>query len=194
MPWNLFAIFYYDMDTMGRILVQLHISWLNRYSAIWSCLSASTPIIVQVVPREVRVKVVKRELMDKDEALRQLKKHFSRAQLRMRLQANKHCTEKSFQASSEGTTYLPCYYRTWSIFLKLFMLVRSYIILCIDHWNIIIQILRYFKRTSGQGCTMKLKEISKSPSIVTLIRQDPSLTISTTCVFLGQNIISWKSK
>jgi len=36
---------------------------------------------VQVVPGEVKAKVVKGELMDRDEALKQLKKHLSKAEL-----------------------------------------------------------------------------------------------------------------
>lgn len=38
------------------------------------------PIMVTCVQGEVRVEVVQRELLDRDEALRQLKRHLSRAQ------------------------------------------------------------------------------------------------------------------
>ena len=54
------------------------------------------PKIVQVVQGEVRVEAVQKDLVERDEALRQLKSHLLRAQERMRNQANKHRKERHF--------------------------------------------------------------------------------------------------
>ena len=59
------------------------------------------------------VQVVQRELMDRDEPLRQLKKHLLMAQDRMRVQANKHHTKRRlrlmtwFSLSSNRTINIP---------------------------------------------------------------------------------------
>ena len=49
-----------------------------------------------VVQGEVRVEVVQQDLIERDEALRQLKSHLLRAHDRMRAQANKHRKERYF--------------------------------------------------------------------------------------------------
>lgn len=54
------------------------------------------PKIVQVVQGEVRDEAVQKDLLERDEVLRQLKAHLLRAQDRMRTQANKHRKERHF--------------------------------------------------------------------------------------------------
>lgn len=54
------------------------------------------PSIFRFVPGEVQCEAVARELLDRDEALKQLKYHLSRAQERMRQSANKHRRDESF--------------------------------------------------------------------------------------------------
>lgn len=55
------------------------------------------PKIVQVVQGEVKMEAVQKDLMERDEVLRQLKTHLLRAQDRMRVQANKHRRERNFE-------------------------------------------------------------------------------------------------
>ena len=64
------------------------------FEAVYGC---RPPLIVRSVPGEVRVKGVQRELLDRDEALKQLKNHLLRAQGRMKAQADKHRTNISFE-------------------------------------------------------------------------------------------------
>ena len=54
------------------------------------------PKLVPMVQGEVRVEVVQQDLIERDEALRQLKSHLLRAHDRMRAQANKHRKERYF--------------------------------------------------------------------------------------------------
>lgn len=55
------------------------------------------PTVVQFIPGEIRVEAVGQELRDRDEALKQLKVHLSRAQAIMKEQADKKRQEVSFQ-------------------------------------------------------------------------------------------------
>jgi len=67
----------------------------------------------------------------------------------------------------------------------------------IDHWNAVIRILRYLKKASGQGL---LYEDKGNTQVFGYCDVDwagsPMDRRSTTgyCVFLGGNIVSWKSK
>ena len=67
----------------------------------------------------------------------------------------------------------------------------------IDHWNVVIRILRYVKGNPGQGF---LYENKGSTQVVAYCDADwagcPIDRRSTTgyCVFLGGNLVSWKSK
>lgn len=54
------------------------------------------PIMTRFLPGETRVEAVQRELLDRDEALRQLKYHLQQAQNSMRSQADKKRTECNF--------------------------------------------------------------------------------------------------
>ncbi|GAU37691.1 hypothetical protein TSUD_164940 [Trifolium subterraneum] len=54
------------------------------------------PVITRWVQGETRVESVQRELLDRDEALRQLRKQLLRAQDKMKQQADKRRTDKSF--------------------------------------------------------------------------------------------------
>ncbi|RVW82205.1 Retrovirus-related Pol polyprotein from transposon RE2 [Vitis vinifera] len=68
---------------------------------------------------------------------------------------------------------------------------------CDNHWDVVIRILRYIKGTSGQGM---LYEDKGHTQIVGYTDADwassPSDRCSTSgyCVFIGGNLISWKSK
>ena len=55
------------------------------------------PKIIPCIPGEVRVESAQRELIDRDEALRQLKTHLVRVQDRMKTQADKHRKEREFE-------------------------------------------------------------------------------------------------
>nr|KYP38490.1 Retrotransposable element Tf2 [Cajanus cajan] len=55
------------------------------------------PMLVRGTQGEIRVESVQREINERDEALRQLKKHLIRAQDRMKTQADKHRQERSFE-------------------------------------------------------------------------------------------------
>jgi len=67
----------------------------------------------------------------------------------------------------------------------------------IDHWNTVIRILRYLKKAPGQGL---LYEDKGNTQVFGYCDVDwagsPMDKCSTTvyCVFLGGNIVSWKSK
>ncbi|XP_052728811.1 secreted RxLR effector protein 161-like [Vigna angularis] len=68
---------------------------------------------------------------------------------------------------------------------------------CIDHWNALIRILRYVKKAPGQGLLYEDKgSIHVSGYCDADWAGSPIDRRSTTgyCVFLGGNIISWKSK
>lgn len=54
------------------------------------------PKIVQLVQGEMRVEAVQKDVLERDEVLRQLKAHLSRAQDKTRTQANKHRLERLF--------------------------------------------------------------------------------------------------
>lgn len=54
------------------------------------------PMITRFLMDETRLEAVQRELIDRDEALRQLKHHLQRAQGRMKSQADHKRTERSF--------------------------------------------------------------------------------------------------
>ena len=68
---------------------------------------------------------------------------------------------------------------------------------CDNHWDVVIRILRYIKGTPGQGM---LYEDRGHTQIVGYTDADwvgsPSDRRSTSgyCVFIGGNLISWKSK
>jgi hypothetical protein len=53
-------------------------------------------VITRWIQGETRVEAVQKELIDRDEALRQLKAHLLRAQGRMKQQADKRRSDKSF--------------------------------------------------------------------------------------------------
>ncbi|CAJ2641615.1 unnamed protein product [Trifolium pratense] len=57
----------------------------------------SPPVITNYLPGEVKVEAVQRDLADRDECLRQLKHHLSRASDRMKTQADRHRKERSFE-------------------------------------------------------------------------------------------------
>ena len=68
---------------------------------------------------------------------------------------------------------------------------------CVDHWNALIRILRYVKKAPGQGLLYEDKgSIQVSGYCDADWAGSPIDRRSTTgyCVFLGGNIISWKSK
>lgn len=48
------------------------------------------------LPREVKVEAVRLELQDRDEALRQLKYHLTKAQAQMKIQADKKRVDRMF--------------------------------------------------------------------------------------------------
>jgi hypothetical protein len=60
------------------------------------------PVVIKCVPGEVKMGAVQRELLDRDEALRQLKSHLIRAQARMKSQADKNRQECSFHVGEKG--------------------------------------------------------------------------------------------
>jgi hypothetical protein len=53
--------------------------------------------MIRWVHGETRVEAVQRDLIDRDEAIRQLKGHLQQAQDRMKTQADKHRTDRSFE-------------------------------------------------------------------------------------------------
>jgi len=55
------------------------------------------PSLIKGIPGEVRVAAVQRELMERDEALKQLKEHLQRAQGRMKALADLKRQEKHFE-------------------------------------------------------------------------------------------------
>lgn len=55
------------------------------------------PALTRFLPGEIRVEAVRRELMDRDEILRQLKYHLQRAQGRMKVQADAKRVERQFE-------------------------------------------------------------------------------------------------
>lgn len=57
----------------------------------------SPPVITNYLPGEVKVEAVQRDLANRDECLRQLKHHLSRARDRMKTQADRHRQERSFE-------------------------------------------------------------------------------------------------
>jgi len=68
---------------------------------------------------------------------------------------------------------------------------------CIDHWNVVICILRYPKKALGQvllyadkGTTQNLWVLCRRLAGFPMDRRS---TIGC-CVLLGRNIISWKNK
>jgi len=66
-----------------------------------------------------------------------------------------------------------------------------------DHWNVVICILRYLKKASGQGLHYEDKENNQifgycDVDWVGSLMDKHSTTCY--CVLLGVNIISWKSK
>ncbi|RVW16796.1 Retrovirus-related Pol polyprotein from transposon RE2 [Vitis vinifera] len=75
--------------------------------------------------------------------------------------------------------------------------VNSYSHHVISHWDAVIRILRYIKRTPGQGVLYKNRGHTQ---VVGYIDADwagsPTDRRSTSgyCVFIGGNLISWKSK
>jgi hypothetical protein len=54
------------------------------------------PVLTRWILGETRVEAVQRDLLDRDEALRQLKSQLLRAQDRMKAQADKKCVDRSF--------------------------------------------------------------------------------------------------
>lgn len=69
----------------------------TRMSPFEAVYGRQPPKIVQVVQGEVKMEAVQKDLMERDEVLRQLKTHLLRAQDRMRVQANKHRRERNFE-------------------------------------------------------------------------------------------------
>jgi len=59
----------------------------------------------------------------------------------------------------------------------------------VDHWNVVIRILRYLKKALGQGF---LYEDKGDTQISEYCCADWAGSIM--CVFIGSNIISWRSK
>lgn len=56
----------------------------------------SPPNLSRFLPGEVKVEVVRLELQDRDEALRQLKYHLTKAQAQMKIQADKKRVDRMF--------------------------------------------------------------------------------------------------
>ncbi|RDX93333.1 putative mitochondrial protein, partial [Mucuna pruriens] len=62
---------------------------------------------------------------------------------------------------------------------------------CVDHWAIVLRILRYIKKTLGHRVYyMRIREIPLYQVIVMLIGRS---TIGF-CILIGGNVVSWKSK
>lgn len=55
------------------------------------------PMLARFLPREVRVEAVRRDLQDRDEALKQLKYHLTKAQSQMKAQADKKRVDRVFE-------------------------------------------------------------------------------------------------
>jgi len=56
----------------------------------------AVPLLTRFLPGETKVEAVRRELLDRDECLRQLKHHLNRARTRMKSQADHHRTDREF--------------------------------------------------------------------------------------------------
>ena len=77
-------------------------------------------MVVQHIPGEVKVEGVARELRDRDEALRQLKLHLTRAQEQMKRTTNAHRRDISFEIGD------------W-VYLKLRPQRQQLIVHCLHH-------------------------------------------------------------
>nr|KYP34889.1 hypothetical protein KK1_044100 [Cajanus cajan] len=67
----------------------------------------------------------------------------------------------------------------------------------IDHWNVVLRILRYIKKASGQGLLYEDKRENRISGYCDANWAGCSIDRRFTtgyCVFLGGNLISWKSK
>ncbi|XP_027346665.1 uncharacterized protein LOC113858294 [Abrus precatorius] len=83
-------------NTLGFIFFGEIFFW-NHISTKDILYGREPPKLVQCIPGEMRVESAQRELIDRDEALRQLKTHLLRAQDRMKTQADKHRKERAFE-------------------------------------------------------------------------------------------------
>jgi len=67
---------------------------------------------------------------------------------------------------------------------------------CIDHWNVVIYILRYLQKPSGQRVLYEDKGNTQICGYCDVDWTDSLMDKRSTtryCVLLGENIISWKS-
>lgn len=78
-----------------RMLVS-HVYWLGLLSPFDIVYGRPPQTILQFVVGEVKCKAVARELVDRDEALKQLKYHLSRPQERMKKSVDKHRWDEAF--------------------------------------------------------------------------------------------------